>query len=887
MDLPPPSRQSRIHFLPSHAAPPRRPSPLNPTSRRFSLDSAPRTRRVPSSAHMVPSPTSSSFAHVASASGTNPLPGVFSDEYDLYPRILHDVQRALKLKAKREASLRRRSLDRPTSSKADYYLPPSISISSSNAPRGAIATVFPEMENVSISSGSDVDFAPAVGNNVVVDGHPVPCSSDNGTTLDWSGISPEFDKRWSLPIKRKGKSAVPHLNILVQQQEKVYSERLEKIRMRASRSTLQKASITKDQLTRRYKLLNNPSSSHDRPLRLTDIARWYESQEPSAKTAMEGLEPPAWLKHLQKKRNRSVWSPWQLTASTMEEYVRVHDGHTIPYPANEYTTTDVLSQRSLSPPGITLVPVASRGSSRVSFDPSIPRKSSFEGLLSFEPLTRSARGSLDILSRRSAESGYSSPGSKSSNFPDVMVLNGKRWSEGLSARLQRRLTRENEVITPSTQNSLEVSEQDFYEEEAIEAGVDHRGKAESLQHGIKVIVTAGSDSKVGLPRSEESDSALETGIDTSYSQLGQAPSSTADHRLAPWIETRREKSINQERMKREYEAKALLLEEATAQNYTIRQLLTRISIVIKEYEVARVNALVSLGNHHQLQRLPRELLEAFSHDPAAVTGPTRRLRGWRAVDDIHNRLVKQRAICREFLSEHVNGTSPEIGSMLEDLTKTLKSSLESLEQCKAAMQFKAKDVGELLKEVQDIHTNVKTNYNDALSHTSVVYPELSVIVALEESYKDQYQQIWDIGMDALAFVLDSVTPFWRTYGKTIGEDIRDFLIIPLYRNEFTGEAKRYPITHAPKRSLRHWLGLCLLCFLSITVTLLQTRVAITSVMHSGLRYIPYESIRWTMLPFFWVMIVIQWSIVLAEFAFLLSELAVILWWAGWSIKVFT
>ena len=155
---------------------------------------------------------------------------------------------------------------------------------------------------------------------------------------------------------------------------------------------------------------------------------------------------------------------------------------------------------------------------------------------------------------------------------------------------------------------------------------------------------------------------------------------------------------------------------------------------------------------------------------------------------------------------------------------------------------------------------------------------------MEESYKDQYQQFWEIGMDALTLILDSVTPLWRTYGKTIGEDIRDFLIVPLYRNEFTGEAKRYPITHLPVRSLRHWLGLCLFYISSFTVTLLQTRIAIAS--HSGLRYIPYEGIRWTALPFFWVMIIIQWFIVITEYVILILELGVVLWWTGWTVKLF-
>jgi hypothetical protein len=169
-----------------------------------------------------------------------------------------------------------------------------------------------------------------------------------------------------------------------------------------------------------------------------------------------------------------------------------------------------------------------------------------------------------------------------------------------------------------------------------------------------------------------------------------------------------------------------LLGEATAQNQRIRQLLNRISIVVKEYEAAQSNVLASLDNHYHLRRLPRELLEVFSHDPAAVTGQTRRLRGWRAVDDIHRRLGKQRAICRLFLSEHIDKTGGDIGigSVLREPVNTLNSSLESLEEFKANVQIKAREIGELLMHVQNIHAQVKANYNSTLSHTSAVYPEV-------------------------------------------------------------------------------------------------------------------------------------------------------------------
>lgn len=142
-------------------------------------------------------------------------------------------------------------------------------------------------------------------------------------------------------------------------------------------------------------------------------------------------------------------------------------------------------------------------------------------------------------------------------------------------------------------------------------------------------------------------------------------------------------------------------------------------------------------------------------------------------------------------------------------------------------------------------------------------------------------------MDALTFLLDTVTPFWRTYGKTIGEDVQDFLIVPLYRNEFTGEGKRYPITRIPKRSLRHWLGLIFFFYACVAMTLLQVRAALTSSIHARLLWVPYEGVRWAALPFFWVGIIIQWLAVLTELAIVTSQLGVVVWWVGWSVRVFT
>ena len=142
-------------------------------------------------------------------------------------------------------------------------------------------------------------------------------------------------------------------------------------------------------------------------------------------------------------------------------------------------------------------------------------------------------------------------------------------------------------------------------------------------------------------------------------------------------------------------------------------------------------------------------------------------------------------------------------------------------------------------------------------------------------------------MDTLTFILDTVTPFWRTYGKTIGEDIRDFLIIPLYRNEFTGESKRYPVTRMPIRSPYHWLGLAIFFFTSVTVAVLQARAALFSSALYKLPMIPYESIRLTALPVFWLSILIQWWAVVIESIIVFLQLGVVVWWAGWSVRIFT
>lgn len=331
----------------------------------------------------------------------------------------------------------------------------------------------------------------------------------------------------------------------------------------------------------------------------------------------------------------------------------------------------------------------------------------------------------------------------------------------------------------------------------------------------------------------------------------------------------------------------------------------RVAVDVREYELICSTVMPTLGIAYR--SLPLELLDTFSHDPSAVTSGTRKRHGWRVVEDTHARVLRQREILTSFLSGVQTDTDavslPE--NVLDKPISTLIEKLQALEVERGPLQQQADEVSRKLTEVRASHSIVKEEYNNALSYTSVVYPEvhpfpvnlrpevdsmkfqLSHIVALEESYRDQYQQVWELGMDALTLILDTIAPFWRSYGKIIGEDMQDFIIIPWYRNEFTGESKRYPVESLPRRSLRHWLALNCLGALIFFVTFLQARAAVTSAWNHRLLCIDSQALRWAIMPFFWVIILIQWFAFMFEVCVVLLHIAVVVWWLGWFVGIFT
>ena len=128
----------------------------------------------------------------------------FSNTQD--PGVLEDVQRALRLKARREA--RHRS-PQPNLSTFHQVTPTSdIASGSSLSPRvSPVRPHYPASPPLLPTSldgveEPDIDFSPSVA---VTSVHPVPRSAGDGI-FDWTGSGSEDekpDKKWSLSIKRR------------------------------------------------------------------------------------------------------------------------------------------------------------------------------------------------------------------------------------------------------------------------------------------------------------------------------------------------------------------------------------------------------------------------------------------------------------------------------------------------------------------------------------------------------------------------------------------------------------------------------------------------------------------------------------------------------------
>ena len=136
----------------------------------------------------------------------------------------------------------------------------------------------------------------------------------------------------------------------------------------------------------------------------------------------------------------------------------------------------------------------------------------------------------------------------------------------------------------------------------------------------------------------------------------------------------------------------------------------------------------------------------------------------------------------------------------------------------------------------------------------------------------------------LSFALTFVAPFMKTFGRPIWDDLHDFLVIPLYRNDFSGEDHWYPVSF-PRRSFTHWIRLTLLgcaipaalrsgCKLLVALLTEGYLLRIPSFIPTALVYVTLSSVVSAYIS----------VLILLLFSFL-CELAVILWWFGWTMHI--
>lgn len=110
------------------------------------------------------------------------------------PRVLQDVQRALKLKHRRE--IRAKPLQPDSSLYKAPFSPPA----SPFCPNSSPAT-----RSKATGIAADIDFSPSTSFAMLnIDLHPVPSSADDGDTLDWHGYDTDNERRkWTLSVPKK------------------------------------------------------------------------------------------------------------------------------------------------------------------------------------------------------------------------------------------------------------------------------------------------------------------------------------------------------------------------------------------------------------------------------------------------------------------------------------------------------------------------------------------------------------------------------------------------------------------------------------------------------------------------------------------------------------
>ncbi|THH09613.1 hypothetical protein EW145_g1894 [Phellinidium pouzarii] len=795
------------------------------------------------------------------------------------PDILADLRKALQYKPRVEQHLKesKANPDLPTSFPAQN----TSSISSSN-PFISRSPTMGQSEPSTPMKTDFVDFSPSVGKAVM---HPVPTSTDDGATLDWSGVVLDEEKRerkWTIPLSRKpSKDKHPILSRkrLMERQASLYHDKLELIKDGANPHTLRKAEITKNQLQRRYAVLNASFAPNATRLNLVDVARWFSKQDDTVRSLISDAEPMSWVRHLLLKRGgkQSQRLPWNLSAMIVDEYVRSNSDAGFIHPMSQNSSmVEIASDAGSSMSATqTMQHSISRPTSSHSADYVTTRRKS-DDLISFEPIVHSRRDSVGTDSRASIEThlrrwGHSLTGrtnvdaSPQSSLKDrsqnaslelpstkVSPVNARSPLQNFGMRKRARRTPQNsdDGHSSAVDSTLEVRNE--HQRDNSTTGKQERERRKGRFHlsldlknaqgSMDVMKTPAALSITDLRTDAQPFKGLSLLVEGEAGRSSEAVASLSPPRpklsystapnstrkseqkkasrlsLPPTFRTSSVKRVKPEKrmdvqdhaLRADYTRKKEILDALVSRNTQMRLLLQTTSRSIVDYDDTQYVMSERLGLSYS--RLPPEVLEAFSHDPASTGGNTRRQKGWRSIEEVYLRRERQEDVLKAFVASIPESVMPLFlpnDSIYENAACNLTELVERLHNQRSTILSQVRQTNELLIKAKRMRDDLKPEFDETNRLTSANYPELVRLETLLDEFDIQKNRLWRLGEASLSFVLTSVAPLMKTFGRPIWDELHDFLVIPIYRNGFSGEDKWYPVSF-PKRSFPHLLRLSLL-----------------------------------------------------------------------------
>lgn len=564
------------------------------------------------------------------------------------------------------------------------------------------------------------------------------------------------------------------------------ADKLGRIKSSAKSATLKKAEITAQQLRRRYSMLYSTLGSTQEPS-LTKVVRWYSKLDPALQNSFHQAEPHTWAKHLRdrKEGGNTSRSAWNVSALIVEEYVKLRTRRETmeTIPEDGYAVGSPTAQ-GFSPwlPGSSASKgqAASEESAAVQLGASLSRRRSHEGHVSFEPLIDSSRPPVAEDNRRRSTDGISkswrhslpamSDSPRSSIYSSIFSGGVSPSSSRMHLRgIARRVRRRGQESDDASSSHQSLSDHDHSHSESGSMKPQRRLRPSDLELNARPDGKRGDEEPPSFERSpplpEDPVTAKIMLTESSPEEQRQPPGPLASPfndvntpripqrtRLRTSLpnseppslfeEERRQQQVDEEAEHREYERREQyvyklcyrlfascahtnnrLLEQAHAQNARNRQLLQRIATSVKDYEGIQDTLYKLIG----LSRtgLSPDLMDALSHDPAVITGSTRGVRGWRAVENIHEHLIRQAETIQTFLQSADTVGDVELHpNALDQHLAGLTQSLDILESRRVDLEKRSSIVAETLSRIKIVHASVKAEYRDAVMHTSAVYPEV-------------------------------------------------------------------------------------------------------------------------------------------------------------------